>query len=118
MPSYMTPKLLKDYRDQSSTYEEFFPNGRLHVVCPQCRNPVILYEGLKAEDKAAIAKLQDVDFMKAYEKLRALSECDFLQAKANFLHLRWEGSRCHNCQTTVPEGSLLCPQCMAVNLDW
>jgi thiol-disulfide isomerase/thioredoxin len=118
MPRRMTPKLLKDYADQSWTYEAFCPDGRLHIVCPHCRALILLFEDLSAEAKREIAVMDGKDLNGAWEKLRDASGCDLRQAKAIIHHIRDAESRCHNCQSTVPPGSLLCAQCMAVNLDW
>ena len=114
----MTPKLLRDYADQSWAYDTFCPNGRLHIVCPHCRAPILLFEDLSAEAKREIAEMDRKGLYVAWEKLRDASGCDLHQAKANILHIRDAESRCHNCQSTVRPGALLCAQCMAVNLDW
>lgn len=87
-------------------------------MCPHCRSVIILCEDLSAEEIAEIVELHKSDLMKAYEKLQAHIGCDILQAKVNFMHLRCGGSRFHNCDAEIAPGSLLCPQCMSVNLDW
>jgi len=109
------------FADQSWAYQNFSPDDRLHLVCPQCGTLVILFENLKPTDRGQIATLRRSrfsDIPKAIAMLRNVSGCDFLQAKANILHIREADSRCHNCRHPVPQGALLCSQCMSVNLDW
>ncbi len=118
MPKHMTPKALKAYADQSRTYEMFPPNGRPHIVCPQCGALVPLFEDLNAEVKREIAELRWSDPSRAMEKLGSASECDNGHAKAGILHIRGAHSNCHNCGAPVHSGALLCAQCMSVNLDW
>ena len=114
----MTQKLLKQYVDQSSAYETISPNGRLHIVCPQCGAVVLLFEDLSLETKRKIAELEHNTLRGGMEGLMEATGCDFGQAKASTFHLRDALSRCHNCESQIPRGALLCAQCMAVNLDW
>jgi hypothetical protein len=44
MAKRMTPKLLQAFADQSQSYESSSADGRLHLVCPQCRALVLLLE--------------------------------------------------------------------------
>jgi hypothetical protein len=46
MAKRMTPKLLQAFADQSQSYESSSADGRLHLVCPQCRALVLLLESL------------------------------------------------------------------------
>ena len=110
--------MVQAFADQSSVYQRFSPDGRLHLVCPQCRAVVILFENLKPADRSQIAMLRRSDIGKAIAMLRNASGCDLLQAKANVLHIRDVESCCHKCRHPVPRGALLCSQCMSVNLDW
>src|SRR5262245_9292905 len=114
----MTPRKLQAFADQSWSYENFPPNGRLHIVCPQCLALVVLFENLEPIDKSRIARFRRSGLKQAIAMLRQVSGCDLQQAKANVLHIRDVDSRCHSCQHTVPRGALLCSQCMSVNLDW
>ncbi len=118
MPRRMTPKLIKDYTNHNFAYERFAPNGQLHIVCPQCRAPIVLFEGLSEEIKGEIAELRRRSPVLAMKRLQQAAGCELNQAKANVLHLRDEESRCHWCGFGVPAGALLCAQCMSVNLDW
>ncbi|MGJ4947746.1 hypothetical protein [Bradyrhizobium sp. HKCCYLS20291] len=118
MPKKMTTKLLDAFADQSWSYETFSPDGRLHLVCPHCRAVVLLFENLSPGERSEIARLRRSDRMEAIALLMRLSGCDLRQAKANVMHLRDAGSRCHVCEHDVPRGALLCSRCMSVNLDW
>jgi hypothetical protein len=118
VPKRMTPKRLESYADQSWAYENFSSDGRLHLVCPQCRALVILFEHLKPTHRSQIGTLRHSSIVEAIRMLRSVSGCDLGQAKANVLHIRDAGSRCHKCQHLLPRGALLCSQCMSVNLDW
>ena len=114
----MTPKLIKDYTNHNFAYGRFAPNGQLHIVCPQCRAPIVLFEDLSTAVKREIADLRSKNPLLAMKRLQQASGCEFNQAKANVLHLRSEDSRCLWCGFGVPAGALLCAQCMSVNLDW
>ncbi|MGJ4926357.1 hypothetical protein ACQR1K_04370 [Bradyrhizobium sp. HKCCYLRH3095] len=118
MPKRMTPKLLDAFADQSWSYETFSPDGRWHLVCPHCRAVVLLCEGLSSADRSEIARLRHGNSVEAIKMLTRVSGCDVRQAKANVLHVRDSGARCHNCKHEIPKGALLCSRCMAVNLDW
>jgi hypothetical protein len=96
----------------------FSPNGRLHLVCPQCGALVLLFENLASSDRSNIALSSRSDATKAMELLRRVSGCDLRQAKANVLHIRDVDSHCHKCKYPIPRGALLCSQCMSVNLEW
>jgi hypothetical protein len=114
----MTLRLLEGYRDQSSIYEHFSPDGRLHLVCPHCRGLVLLFENLTPSDRSNVARLRRSNPAQATKLLIQVSGCDLRHAKAIILHLRDADSRCHKCQHPIPRGALLCSQCMSVNLDW
>jgi hypothetical protein len=118
MPKRMTPKLLQAFADQSGSYGAFSADGRLHLVCRQCRALVLLFESLPSIDRGEVARLRHSDTMKAIAMLTRVSGCDLRQAEANVLHIRDVDSRCHKCKHQVPRGALLCSQCMSVNLDW
>ena len=119
VPKRMTLNLLQAYADQWSTYENFSPEGRLHIVCPHCRALVVLFENLERKVRSEIATLRrGGQVANAMRVLRQASGCDLRQAKANVLHIRDAASRCHKCQNTLPPGALLCSHCMSVNLDW
>ena len=83
----MTPRLLQAFADQSWSYENFSPNGRLHIVCPQCRAVVVLFENVEPIDKTKIARLRRSDLKQAIAILTEVSGCDLRQAKANILHI-------------------------------
>src|SRR5437763_692334 len=102
----MTIKLLTAYSDQSWSYENFFPNGRLHIVCPHCRALILLFDELSPAAKHAIACTSRSDRAAAMQMLREVSGCDLLQAKANVLHIRGDGSDCHKCLLPLPPGAL------------
>lgn len=120
MTKQMSPKLLKAYPEQDSTYERFRPEARLHIVCPQCRAIVLLCEDLDADVKRKIAELQRNNPVSAMNMLKLEYDCDLRQAKAIIAHTRVGDAhpRCRNCDSRVRPGSLLCPQCMSVTLDW
>jgi len=114
----MTPHRMRAYADQSWAYEHFAPDGRLHLVCPQCHALVLLFETLPSSARSNIARSRHSDPVAAMVMLSQISGCDARQAKANILHMRDADSRCHHCKHLVPRGALLCGQCMSVNLDW
>lgn len=121
MPKHMTPRLLKAYAEHNHAPEHGWYVGREHVVCPQCRAPIVLFGDVAPERKHAIAatrggSLEGVKL--AMRDLCAETGCDLAQAKANVTHLRKPGSICHACDHVLPRGALLCAQCMSVNLDW
>ena len=110
MPKRMTPRLLQAFADQSWSYENFSPNGRLHIVCPQCRALVVLFENLESIDRSKIARLLRSDLKQAIAMLTKVSGCDLRQAKANVLHIRDADSRCHNANILFHEAP-----CFVVN---
>lgn len=59
MAKVITLRMLKNYSDQSWAYEKFSPVGKPHIVCPNCRSPVMLFEELSASEKREIASLQE-----------------------------------------------------------
>lgn len=119
MTRQMSPKLIKDYRDQSWAYDNFAPEGRLHIVCPQCRALVLLFEDLPNAQKREIAELvHSGKSGEGMDLLERLTDCGPRQAKANILHVSRIGPRCRNCEKDLPRGALLCSQCMSVNLYW
>ncbi len=118
MPRRMIPRYIEEYRDQSSTYAAFNPEGRLHVVCPQCRALVLLCDSLSRSDRQKIAVEASANPVAAMETLKTMLPCGDREAKAIVLHLRREGKGCHYCDADVPRGALLCAECLSVNLDW
>jgi len=116
MPKIMTPKLVKEYQNQSATYGMFSPNGAAHIVCPNCRGLVMMFDELTTQQKHEIS--QEEDFEKQSNKLIELTGCDQRQAKANIIHLIGSSQKCRKCETNVPKGALLCSKCMSVNLHW
>jgi hypothetical protein len=118
MPRRMTPKKLEAYAAQSLSYETS-PPGRLHIVCPQCRALVMLFDDLDPKVRAEIGRVgRSSSRAYAAKMLGHITGCDLRQAKATGLHLRLAESHCHKCGHFVPRGALLCSQCMSVNLDW
>lgn len=118
MPKRMSQKLVKEYADHSFAYESFHPDGQLHIVCPHCRAAILLSENLSPTVKREIAELDYRFSPESMERLVREAGCEHIQAKAILMHLRDAESRCHNCRSVLRAGSLLCAQCMAVNLDW
>jgi hypothetical protein len=118
MPKFMSARRLNAYRDQSWTYRTFASDGRLHIVCPQCRALILLFEDLEPDVRREIAELKSQSAIEAIRLLRNRTKCNLTQAKANLLHMRTADSCCHSCKAAVLRGALLCPQCMSVNLDW
>lgn len=118
MPKRMTPRQIERYREQGAIYEKFNPEGRLHVVCPQCSAPVLLCDSLSRLERKEIAQVAELDAAAAGERLKAMLPCGERQAKAIVNHLRREGDGCRHCGAALPRGALLCAQCMSVNLDW
>jgi hypothetical protein len=115
----MTPRVAENYSDLAKTYEMFSPDGKAHVVCPNCRAVIMLFEELTREQKREISEVSHSDkLIEAMDRLRAIAGCDLSQAKANVLHLRRADRCCHKCGTEVTAGSLFCRRCMSVNLDW
>ena len=118
MPKGMTPKLIEAHADQASIYARYALDGETHIVCPQRRAPVLLLENLDPRDRREIAAVRKRNPLAAIQELQRASGCDARQAKANILHLRDAGSRCHKCEAPVPRGALLCGRCLSVNLEW
>lgn len=118
MSKRMTPHRVEQYRDQGAVYEKFNPEGRLHVVCPQCGALILLCDSLARLERKEIAHLAESDPPAAEERLKTMLPCGDRQAKAIVSHLRREGVGCRHCETDMPRGALLCAQCMSVNLDW
>ena|SRR5262249_10493760 len=58
VPKRMTAKLVRAFADQSWAHQNFSPNGRLHLICSQCRSLVILFENLMPTDRSQIASLR------------------------------------------------------------
>ena len=101
VPKRMTLNLLQAYVDQRWTYENFSPEGRLHIVCPHCCPLVVLFETLEPKVRSEIATLRRGGrAANAMRVLRQASGCDLRQAKANVLHIRDAASRCHKCQNS------------------
>ncbi|MEO3431150.1 hypothetical protein AAFN88_20010 [Pelagibius sp. CAU 1746] len=118
MPRTMLPHYIEKYRDQSRTYEMFNPEGRLHVVCPQCRALVLLCDSLPRSDRQKIAATRMEQPAAAMETLKTMLPCGDREAKAIVAHLRKPHGGCSHCGTEMPRGALLCPNCWSVNLDW
>ena len=118
MPRRMIPRNVDEYRDQREAYEDFHPEGRLHVVCPQCRVLVLLCDSLPRSERRKIADTGKDDPLAAMEMLKTMLPCGEREAKAIALHLRKPDEGCHYCGAEMPRGALLCWQCMSVNLDW
>lgn len=118
MPKRMTPRLIEQYREQGAIYGKFNPEGRLHVVCPQCHTPVLLCDSLSRLERRDLAQNAVAEPAAAMERLKTMLPCDDRQAKAIVAHLRREGEGCRHCGAAMPRGALLCAQCMSVNLDW
>ena len=96
-----------DFAAALAAHRRFSPNGRPHIVCPQCRAPILLFENLSEQVKGEIADLRRKSRVLAMKALMRAAGCDLAQAKANVLHLRNEESRCHWCGFGVPAGALL-----------
>jgi ribosomal protein L40E len=118
MPKKMTPQRVERYRDQGAIYEKFNPEGRLHVVCPQCSALVLLCDSLSRLERRELAQQAAGEPVAALERLRTMLPCGDREAKAIVAHLRCEGEGCRHCGATMPRGALLCARCMSVNLDW
>ncbi|WP_193370375.1 hypothetical protein [Pelagibius marinus] len=118
MPKKMTPRRVEQYREQGAIYERFNPEGRLHIVCPQCGGLVLLCDSLSRMERKDVAQVAAKDSAAAVERLKTMLPCGERQAKAIVLHLRREGAGCRHCGAENPRGALLCAQCMSVNLDW
>ena len=118
MPRRMIPRYIEDYRDQSTAYANFNPEGRLHVVCPQCRALVLLCDSLSRTERQKIAAQAAESPGAAVETLTTMLPCGDREAKAIVAHLRKPGEGCSSCGSEMPRGALLCPQCWSINLDW
>jgi hypothetical protein len=111
--------MVDEYADQSWTYTAFNPQGRLHIVCPQCRSLVLMLEDAGPDKRVEIAKLaHSRGPIAAIKRVRAVTGCDLAQAKATVLHICAAGPSCHKCGSKLEAGTLLCPQCFSVNLTW
>ncbi len=118
MPRRMIPRYLEEYRDQSLAYANFNPEGRLHVVCPQCRALVLLCDSLSRTERQKIAAQAAESPSTTMETLTTMLPCGDGEAKAIVAHLRKPGQGCSHCDSEMPRGALLCPNCWSVNLDW
>jgi len=118
MPRKMIPRYNDEYRDQSVVYATFNPEGRMHVVCPQCQALVLLCDSLSRTDRQRIAREAKHSPAAAMESLKTMLPCGEAEAKAIVTHFRSDDSVCHHCEAELPRGALLCAHCMAVNLDW
>ena len=115
----ITPSHLVRYKDQSFAYRHFDPGGAAHIVCPLCRALVLLFEELSPDARAKVTGLRwNGESVQAVKILEQGSGCARGHAKAAVLHLRTEEGTCHNCAALLKPGSLLCPDCLSVNLDW
>ena len=118
MPRRMIPYNIEKYRDQSRTYAMFNPEGRPHVVCPQCRALVLLCDSLPRTERQKIAATRVEEPVAAMDLLKTMLPCGDREAKAIVAHLRKAGEGCSHCGSEMPRGALLCPECWSVNLDW
>ena len=118
MPRKVVPRYIEDYRQHSVVYEKSRPEGRLHVVCPQCRALVLLCDSLSRTDRQRIAAQAKADVRTALGSLETMLACGGVEAKAIIQHLRREDAGCSYCGAEMPRGALLCAECMSVNLDW
>lgn len=118
MPRRMIQRYIEEYRDHSDSYEDFEADGRPHVVCPQCRVPVLLCGSLTDAQRRRVAELRASNPVAAMELLRQMLPCSDREAKAIVLHLCRPEAGCHYCGHSMPRGALLCANCMSVNLDW
>lgn len=107
-----------EYRDQALSYARFNAEGRMHLVCPQCRDLVLLCDSLSRTERQKIAAEAKASPAAALDNLKTMLPCGDLEAKAIVSHLRQEGEGCRSCGAEMPRGALLCAQCMSVNLDW
>jgi ribosomal protein L40E len=114
----MIPRYIEQYRDQSLAYTTSNPEGRLHVVCPQCRAMVLLCDSLSRTERKKVASLERSDSPAALEHLKTMLPCGETEAKAIVAHLRRDDEGCRRCAAEMPRGALLCAHCMSVNLDW
>jgi hypothetical protein len=96
----------------------FDPEGRIHVVCPQCRALVLLCDTLSRMERQKIAAMRLEEPVAAMETLKTMLPCGDREAKAIVVHLRKPGEGCSYCGAVMPHGALLCAECMSVNLDW
>lgn len=118
MPRKMMPQDLERYREQSSVYGMFNPEGRSHVVCPQCNALVLLCDSLSRSDRHKVAVEAIGSPAAAIETLTTMLPCGGREAKAIVMHLRRADEGCRHCGTEMPRGALLCANCLSVNLDW
>jgi hypothetical protein len=118
MPRTMIPRYIEQYHDQSAAYTAYNPEGRMHVVCPQCQALVLLCDSLSRTDRQRIAREAKGSPAAAMESLKTTLPCGEAEAKAIVLHLRRDDTQCHHCEAEVPRGALLCANCLSVNLDW
>jgi len=118
MPRRTIPRYIEEYRDQSAIYQMSNPEGRLHVVCPQCRAMVLLCDSLPRTERQKVASEGLATPQAAMETLKTMLPCGDREAKAIVMHLRKPGEGCHHCGAEMPRGALLCGQCLSVNLDW
>jgi hypothetical protein len=114
----MIPSYIEQYRDHRLAYTACNPEGRLHVVCPQCRALVLLCDSLSRTERKKIASLAQSDSPAAMESLKTMLPCGEREAKAIVVHLRRDDAGCRHCDAEMPRGALLCAHCMSVNLDW
>ena len=117
MAKTLSPEQLKRYRDHSQIYKDLELDGRAHVVCPQCRQPVLLCEDLSAASREEIAGLKCAKTIAAIKLIMLKTGLGLGYAHAAIFHICKHQSCCH-CKSPVPKGALLCSQCLAVNLHW
>ena len=90
----------------------------MYIVCPQCRALVRIGEDLSAETRRAIADERRSDSGSEQDLIRDALGCDGRTAKVVALHIPRNKHTCHWCENAMRPGALLCPHCLAVNLDW
>ena len=118
MPRRTISRYSDEYRDHTLAYSKFNAEGRMHVVCPQCRDLVLLCDSLSRTDRHKIAVEARTAPSDAMENLKTMLPCGDLEAKAIVSHLRVDGEGCRSCGAEMPRGALLCAHCLSVNLDW
>jgi len=123
----MTPRLYRTLRrlpkrlsraSLDFSYGKVDPRGRPHLHCPQCGMVVLLCETLDREQRQQISAVRNEDAGQVRDLLARWLALDEGDAKPVFLHICREPGICHNCEQPIHRGSLMCPHCLAVTLDW
>ncbi len=118
MPRRMIARYSDEYRDHTLAYSKFNAEGRMHVVCPKCRDLVLLCDSLSRTERQKIAAEAKAAPGAALDNLKTMLPCGDAEAKAIISHLRNGDQGCSCCGEEMPRGALLCAHCMSVNLDW